>query len=409
MLEQLLKDYEEIQALNLQLNMARGKPSPKQLDISMPLLDVVTSEEALVADDGFDIRNYGIGTGLHEARVLMGSMLHADPEHIIVGGNSSLNLMYDTIARYWAFGALGEKPWSELETVKWICPVPGYDRHFAITEAFGIEMIPVDLGPSGPDMQAVEDLVQDETVKGIWCVPQYSNPSGVTYSNETVDRLASMKCAAQDFRIIWDNAYCVHDLYDETQERVADIADACNKAGCENRYLKFASTSKITFPGAGISALAASTENIAEISKHMNVQTIGHDKINQLRHVRFLKDSQGIANHMNKHADIIRPKFELVLEKLAPLADVGCTWSKPLGGYFICFAGLNGTAKHTVELAKNAGVVLTQAGAPFPYGIDPCDSIIRLAPTLPSLEELDQAMDVFVLCVKIACEQAKIS
>ena len=407
MLDQLLKDYEDIKAHGLSLNMARGKPSAEQLDLSMPMLDIFDSTSSLLAEDGTDIRNYGVGTGIAEARDLMGTMLNAPANQVIVGGNASLNLMYDAIARYWTFGALGSTPWGKLDKVSWLCPTPGYDRHFAITEDFGIKMIAIPMDEHGPNMDMVEDLVdKDETIKGIWCVPQYSNPTGITYSSEVVNRLASMKCAADDFRIFWDNAYCVHDLYSDDVERVDDIAAACVAADNEDRYIKFASTSKITFPGAGVAALAASAANIQEITKRMNVQTIGHDKINQLRHVHFLRDANGMQQHMAKHADIIRPKFELVLEHLEALHDYGCSWSKPKGGYFICFRGPDGTATRIVELAGDAGVVLTGAGAPFPYKNDPDDAVLRIAPTLPALEELKQAMDVFCLCAKIACEQA---
>ena len=353
------------------------------------------------------LRNYGILDGIDEAKVLMASMLDDDPENVIVFGNSSLNIMYDTIMRCWVFGTLGATPWSQLEEVKFLCPVPGYDRHFGVTEAFGIKMIPVPMTEDGPDMDAVKELVaNDASVKGIWCVPKYSNPGGVTYSDEVVRELASMPTAADDFRIFWDNAYTVHHLYDDAadQDQLLDIADACAQAGNPNRYFKFGSTSKVTLPGAGISALAASSENIADIKARMGVQTIGHDKINQLRHVMFLKDANGIAEHMSKHAAIIRPKFELVLETLNEgLEGTGCgSWSNPRGGYFISFDAPEGTAKRIVSLAKDAGVTMTGAGATYPYKNDPKDSNIRIAPTLPPLEELDQAMKVFVTCVKLA-------
>ena len=337
----------------------------------------------------------------------MASMLDDDPANVIVFGNSSLNIMYDTVMRCWVFGTLGATPWSQLEEVKFLCPVPGYDRHFGVTEAFGIKMIPVPMNEDGPDMDVVKELVaNDASVKGIWCVPKYSNPGGVTYSDEVVRELASMPTAADDFRIFWDNAYTVHHLYDDVtdQDQLLDIADACVEAGNPNRYFKFGSTSKVTLPGAGISAMAASPENIADIKARMGVQTIGHDKINQLRHVKFLKDADGIADHMAKHAAIIRPKFELVLETLSNgLEGTGCgSWSNPRGGYFISFDAPEGTAKRIVSLAKDAGVTMTGAGATYPYKNDPADSNIRIAPTLPPLEELDQAMKVFVACVKLA-------
>jgi DNA-binding transcriptional MocR family regulator len=310
------------------------------------------------------------------------------------------------VMRCYVFGTQGNTPWGKLGAVKFLCPVPGYDRHFAICEAFGIDMIPIAMNDDGPNMDEVERLVADESVKGIWCVPKYSNPGGVTYSDEVVRRLANMECAAADFRIFWDNAYAVHHLYDEPemQDTVLDIADACNEAGNPERYYKFASTSKVTIPGAGVAAMAASPANIAEIKKLMDSQVIGYDKINQIRHVRFLKDAEGIAKQMQAHAAIIRPRFELVLQKLEEgLADTGCaSWTKPRGGYFISFDGPEGTAKRIVGLAKDAGVVMTGAGSTWPYKNDPADSNIRIAPTLPPLDELEAAMEVFVCCVKIA-------
>lgn len=403
----LQKEYDEYCALDLSLNMARGKPAKDQLDLSMPMLDVISSSAECVDKAGTDLRNYGILDGIDEAKVLMASMLDDDPENVIVFGNSSLNIMYDTVMRCWVFGTLGATPWSQLEEVKFLCPVPGYDRHFGVTEAFGIKMIPVPMNEDGPDMNVVKELVaNDASVKGIWCVPKYSNPGGVTYSDEVVRELASMPTAADDFRIFWDNAYTVHHLYDDAadQDQLLDIADACAQAGNPNRYFKFGSTSKVTLPGAGISAMAASPENIADIKARMGVQTIGHDKINQLRHVKFLKDANGIAEHMAKHAAIIRPKFELVLDTLSNgLEGTGCgSWSNPRGGYFISFDAPEGTAKRIVSLAKDAGVTMTGAGATYPYKNDPADSNIRIAPTLPPLEELDQAMKVFVTCVKLA-------
>ena len=399
--------YAEIKAKGLSLNMARGKPAKSQLDLSLPLLLTVSTADDCFAEDGTDCRNYGVLDGLPEAKRLMASMLDAAPENVFVGGASSLTLMYDAIARYVQFGPLGDAPWGKLDNVKWLCPVPGYDRHFQITETFGFEMIPVPMNEDGPDMDLIEQLVaSDASVKGIWCVPKYSNPGGVTYSDEVVRRLASMKCAAGDFRIFWDNAYCVHHLFDETekQDRLLDIAAACEEAGTPDRYLKFASTSKITFPGAGVAALAASADNLAQIKQLINSSTIGYDKLNQLRHVKFLKDAQGIAEHMSKHAAIIRPKFELVARKLTEgLTEVGgCAWTNPRGGYFVSFDAPEGCAKRIVSLAKEAGVTMTGAGATWPYKQDPHDSNIRIAPTLPPLEELDEALDVFVCCVKLA-------
>ena len=406
-LASLQDTYNGFKAKGLSLNMARGKPASSQLDLSMPMLDIMTSASDPHAADGSDLRNYGVLDGLPEAKELMASMLEDDPANVIVFGNSSLNIMYDTIARLWMFGTQGSTPWCKLDSVKFICPVPGYDRHFGVTQEFGIEMIPVPMNDDGPDMDAVEKLAaEDASVKGIWCVPKYSNPGGVTYSDEVVRRLASMKTAAEDFRIMWDNAYTVHHLSTDPaqQDQLLDIAAACAEAGTPERYYKFASTSKVTLPGAGIAAMAASPANIAEVKKRMGVQTIGHDKINQMRHVLFLKDAQGIAEHMAKHAAIIAPKFELVLSKLeSGLTECGVgTWTKPRGGYFVSFDAAEGTAKRVVALAKEAGVTMTGAGATWPYKNDPQDSNIRIAPTLPPLEELDQALDVFVVCVKLA-------
>lgn len=403
----LVEEYQSYKAQNLSLNMARGKPGSDQLDLSLPLLDILTSHDELNASDGTDIRNYGVLDGLPEAKQLMASILDDEPERVIVFGNSSLNIMYDTIMRCWVFGTLGSAPWSSLDTVKFVCPVPGYDRHFGVTEAFGIEMVTVPMNEDGPDMDAVEALVaNDASFKGIWCVPKYSNPGGITYSDEVVRRLASMTCAADDFRIFWDNAYAVHHLYNDPaqQDQLLDIAEACAQAGNPHRYFKFASTSKITFPGAGVAAMAASAENIADIKKRMGAQAIGYDKINQIRHVRFLKDEKGIAEHMAKHANIIRPKFELVIKLLTEgLKDTGCgSWDNPRGGYFISFNAPEGTAKRIVALAKEAGVTMTGAGATYPYKNDPHDSNIRIAPTLPPLDELETAIKVFVCCVKLA-------
>lgn len=407
LLAQLENELASFKARDLKLNMARGKPSAEQLDLSMPLLEALTSYEDCISEDGTDCRNYGVLDGLPEAKRLMACMLDDEPENVIVFGNSSLTVMYDTLARCIDFGTGGCAPWANCGAIKWICPTPGYDRHFSVTEAFGIEMIPVPLNENGPDMDLVERLVaENDSVKGIWCVPKYSNPSGVTYSDEVVRRLAEMETAAEDFRIFWDNAYCVHHLFDDVteQDQLLDIADACIEAGHPDRYFKFASTSKVTFPGAGISAMAASPEIIAETKHQIGPQMIGQDKLNQLRHVRFLRDGAGIAEHMAKHAAILRPKFQLVLEKLeAELGDTGIArWTKPRGGYFISFDGIEGTARRTVELAREAGVTMTGAGATWPGGIDPHDANIRIAPTLPPLEELSVAMDVFVCCVKIA-------
>lgn len=401
----LEKQYEEYCALNLELNMARGKPSPEQLELSMPMLDCVNSTSDYRAADGTDCRNYGVLAGLPEARTFIANMLDVAPEQVIVCGASSLNVMFDTIARAWISGLGGQLPWSKLDSVKFICPVPGYDRHFAICEHFGIEMIPVELGEDGPDVAEVARLVADPAVKGIWCVPQYSNPCGYTYSDEVVRSLAALEPAASDFRIFWDNAYAVHHLYDEPtqQDHVLNIIDACADAGHPDMVFEFCSTSKVTLPGAGISAFVSSVANVNEMLAAMGAQTIGFDKLNQLRHVRFLEDAEGVAAHMSKHAELLRPRFGKVLEIFdEDLGDTGIgSWTRPRGGYFISFTGLDGTAKATVAKAKDAGVALTGAGATWPYGNDPHDSNIRIAPSFPSIEELEQAARIFTVCARM--------
>lgn len=404
---QLENEYARFCAKGLSLNMARGKPGADQLDLSMPLLTLLAKPEDCFSENGADCRNYGVLEGIPEARKLMAHLLDEDPENVIVGGNASLTMMYDVITWFLDFGTLGSKPWNRYDKIRWICPVPGYDRHFAILEHFGIEMIPVALGEDGPNMDEVERIVAlDERVKGIWCVPKYSNPSGITYSDEVVRRLASMPCAADDFRIMWDNAYAVHHLNDDAagQDRLLDIGAACREAGNLNRYVKFASTSKVTLPGAGIGAMASSAVNIADLKRHLAICSISGDKLNQLRHAKFLQDAEGIAAHMRKHAAILRPKFELVERKLSEgLAEVGaCSWSHPRGGYFVSFDAPEGTAKRIVAMAREAGVTMTGAGATWPHKQDPHDSNIRIAPTLPPLSELDEALDVFVCCVKLA-------
>lgn len=400
----LEKQYEDAKALNLALDMSRGKPAAAQLDLSMPMMSLLNEDSVLKAENGTDCRNYGVLDGIPEAKKLMADMVGAKPENVIVYGNSSLNIMYDTIVRSMLHGVLGSTPWCKLDKVKFLCPVPGYDRHFAITESFGIEMISIPMTENGPDMDMVEKYVQeDKAVKGIWCVPKYSNPQGISYSDETVRRFAALKPAAKDFRIFWDNAYCVHHIYEEKQDEILNILEECEKAGNPDMVYQFASTSKVTFPGSGVAAISTSTANIADIKKYMTLQTIGHDKINQLRHVKFLKDADGIKAHMKKQADIIRPKFEAVLEVLdKELGGLGiATWTKPNGGYFISFETLDGCAKAVVGKCKEAGVVMTGAGATFPYGKDPKDSNIRIALTLPTPEELSKAADLFVLCVKL--------
>lgn len=400
-----LKDqYKKYQGMGLNLNMARGKPCREQLDLSMGMMDTLNSDADLSCEDGTDCRNYGVLDGIHEAKVLIGAMMENKPENIIIYGNSSLNVMYDTVSRAYTHGIMGNTPWCKLDKVKFLCPVPGYDRHFAITEYFGIEMIPVQMTPTGPDMDEVERLVKDdEAIKGIWCVPKYSNPQGYSYSDETVRRFARLRPAARDFRIFWDNAYGVHHLYDGSQDYLIEILEECKKAGSPDLVYKFSSTSKITFPGSGIAAIATSLNNLEEIKAQLNYQTIGHDKVNQLRHVRFFGDLAGIKAHMKKHAAIIRPKFEAVLEALErDLEPVGIgSWTNPKGGYFISFDAPDGCAKAIVDKAKKAGVTMTKAGATYPYGKDPHDSNIRIAPTYPSLSDLKLAMDIFTVCVRL--------
>ena len=402
--ESLNKEYAEAKAKGLALDMSRGKPSAKQLDVSLGLLDTINSSSDLKALDGTDCRNYGVLDGIPEAKKLMADMMGTTPDHVIVYGNASLNIMYDQISRAYTHGILGNTPWCKLDKVKFLCPVHGYDRHFAITERFGIEMINIPMSESGPDMGMVEEYVsKDASVKGIWCVPKYSNPQGYTYSEETVKRMAALKPAAEDFRIFWDNAYVIHDLYDDNKDEIADIISECEKAGNPDMVFEFASTSKVSFPGSGIAALATSANNIADIKKQLTIQTIGHDKLNQLRHVRFFKDINGLKEHMRKHAEFMRPKFEAVESVLEEeLGGLGIgSWTEPKGGYFISFEAMDGCAKAIVAKCKEAGVKLTGAGATFPYGKDPKDSNIRIAPSFPTPEEMKQAADLFVLCVKL--------
>ena len=401
---ELEAQFEEVKAKGLKLDMSRGKPSAEQLNLSMGMMDVLNSSADLICEDGVDCRNYGGLDGIREAKQLLADMMEVPRDNVIIFGNSSLNVMYDTVARAMTHGILGSTPWCKLDKVKFLCPVPGYDRHFAITEFFGIEMINIPMTPTGPDMDLVEKYVnEDPAVKGIWCVPKYSNPQGITYSDETVFRFANLKPAAEDFRIFWDNAYCVHHLYEDKQDYLTEILMECKKAGNPDMVYKFAPTSKICFPGSGVAALAASEANLNEIRSMMQVQTIGHDKVNQLRHVRFFKDIHGIVEHMKKHADIMRPKFEAVingLEKELGGLEIG-SWIKPLGGYFISFDALDGCAKAIVAKAKEAGLVMTGAGATYPYGNDPHDSNIRIAPSYPTPEELAVATDIFVMSVKL--------
>ena len=401
---QLEKEFDEVKAKNLKLDMSRGKPSAAQLNLSMEMMDVLNSTSDLIGEDGVDCRNYGVLDGITEAKQLLADMMEVPKDNVVIFGNSSLNIMYDTIARAMTHGVLGSTPWAKLDKVKFLCPVPGYDRHFAITEHFGIEMINVPMTAEGPDMDLVEKLVaEDEAIMGIWCVPKYSNPQGITYSDETVHRFATLKPAAKDFRIFWDNAYGIHHLYEDKQDYLTEILMECKKAGNPDMVYKFSSTSKISFPGSGIAAIAASDANLKEIREMMKVQTIGHDKLNQLRHVRYFKDIHGMVEHMKKHADIMRPKFDAVLETLDRELgglEIG-SWIAPRGGYFISFDAMEGCAKAIVAKAKEAGVVMTGAGATFPYGKDPKDSNIRIAPSYPTPEELKTAAEIFVLSVKL--------
>lgn len=402
--EDLNKQYEEAKAKGLKLDMSRGKPSPSQLDMERDFLEVIRSDTDLKTSSGVDCRNYGLLDGIPEAKKLMADMIGVSEDMIIVFGNSSLNIMYDTVARSMLFGVLGSTPWCKLDKVKFLCPVPGYDRHFAITEQFGIEMINIPMTCDGPDMDLVEKYVnEDPAVKGIWCVPKYSNPQGYTYSDETVRRFAALKPAAEDFRIYWDNAYAIHDLYEDRSDQLLEILGECEKIGNADMVYEFVSTSKVTFPGSGISALASSKANLDSIKNTMTIQTIGPDKLNQLRHVLYFKDIEGMKAHMMKHAAIMRPKFEAIEEVLLRELDgleIG-SWTKPSGGYFISFEAMEGCAKEIVSRCKDAGVVLTGAGATYPYKNDPKDSNIRIAPTFPSEEELSIATDLFVLCVKL--------
>lgn len=402
--EELNAQYKQYQEKGLKLDMSRGKPNAEQLDLAMGMMDVLHSNSDLICEDGTDCRNYGVLDGIPEAKKLIGDMLNVPADNLIIYGNSSLNIMYDTISRSMTHGVMGGTPWCKLDKVKFLCPAPGYDRHFAITECFGIEMIYVPMTAEGPDMDMVETLVsEDEAIKGIWCTPKYSNPQGITYSEETVRRFARLKPAAKDFRIYWDNAYGVHHLYEHCQDHLLEILEECRQAGNPDIVYEFCSTSKISFPGSGVAALATSENNIVDIKNRMKHQTIGYDKINQLRHVRFYKDIHGLSKHMEKHAAIIRPKFEAVLEVLdreLQGLEIG-SWFKPNGGYFIAFDTMDGCAKKVVERAKEAGVIMTPAGATYPYGKDPHDSNIRIAPTYLTLEDLIIATQLFVLCVKL--------
>lgn len=404
---ELEKKYEEVKSLGLSLDMSRGKPGKEQLDLSIDMLGVMTTAEECIGENGFDCRNYGVLDGIPECKKLFAELLQVDTKNIIIGGSSSLNLMYDYLNQCMYLGVGGGTPWSKQGKVKFICNVPGYDRHFAITEFFGIEMISVEMDEAGPDVEKIAELVKDPMVKGMFCVPKYSNPNGVTYSDERVKALASLKPAAKDFRVIWDNAYIIHELTD-TPDSLLNIFDVCKEFGTEDNFVEFTSTAKISFPGAGVSAIAASDNNIAEIKKRLNFQTISYDKLNQLRHVKYFKNVDGIKAHMDKHAAIIAPKFNMVLDMLEKeIAPLGIgEWVKAKGGYFISYNTVGSSAKRIGELCKNAGLVLTTVGATYPYGVDPEDKNIRIAPTFPSVENLEKAMEVFCLCAKLSAVEA---
>ena len=395
--------YDELKSRGLSLNMARGKPGTDQLDMNRPMMDLLRSDSDYVSD-GIDVRNYGNLEGIPACRRLFAELLGVRPENIFVGGSASLQLMYDTISKVYLFGrGKGAAPWAKLEKVRWLCPAPGYDRHFTISEAFGMEMIPIPLNSEGPDMELVEELVRNPAVKGMWCVPKFSNPDGIVYSEKTIRRIAAMETAADDFLLMWDNAYCVHEFAAEYRP-LPDILSLCAEYGHPERVFEFASTSKITFPGAGISCFACSEENMAWMKKLLNAQIISYDKVNQLRHVRYLRDREGVLALMKRHAEILRPKFACVLDALdREIAPLGIArWEKPVGGYFVSVNCMPGTAMETWRLCKEAGLTMTKAGATYPYGRDPQDSNLRVAPSLPPVEQLEQAMEIFCTSLKLA-------
>ncbi len=396
--------YEDAKGKGLKLDMSRGKPAVDQLDMCRDMFDTINSKSDLKATDGLNVCNYGVLDGIPETKQLMADLMEVNADNVIVFGNSSLTIMYDTVSRSVTHGVLGSTPWCKLEKVKFLCPTPGYDRHFAITQHFGIEMITIPMTEKGPDMDLVEKYVaEDDSIKGIWCVPKYSNPQGYSYSNETVKRFAALKPAAKDFRIFWDNSYAIHDLYEDKKDTILDILGECEKAGNPDMVYEFSSTSKISLAGAGVAAMASSKANLASVKACMSIQTIGYDKVNQLRHARYFKDISGMKNHMKKHAELLRPKFEAVISVLdKELTGLGIgEWTRPNGGYFISFDAMEDCAKAIVTKCKEAGMVLTGAGATFPYGKDPKDSNIRIAPSFPTTEEMIMATNLFVLCVKL--------
>lgn len=402
-LSNIREKLEAFSQMGLSLDLTRGKPGNDQLAISEEMLGVISCGDDCISNNGIDCRNYGILDGIPETKKLFSELLDIPEKCLIIGGNSSLNIMFDTVARAMLFGVYGgKKPWCQQGEIKFLCPSPGYDRHFAICEAMGIKMIPVDMTPEGPDMDTVEKLVSsDASIKGIWCVPKFSNPEGYTYSDETVERFARLKPAADDFRIFWDNAYAVHEIYDEKVE-LLDIFKTCKKYGTEDSVFFFASTSKISFPGSGVAIMAASENNIIQIKPILSAQTIGFDKINQMRHVKYFNNADGVHAHMKRHADIIRPRFEAVINAFRRELTGIATWTEPKGGYFIDLSVADGCAKRVFRLAADSGVTLTKAGASYPYGYDPNDRHLRIAPTFPAFEDLVSAVEILCLCVKAA-------
>ena len=401
--EMVSKSFEEVKKKNLKLDMSRGKPGKAQLDLVSDILTVLSTPDDCM-DGGLDVRNYGELSGIPSCRRLFAELLGTKPEEIFVGGNASLNLMTDVISKGFTHGLLhSPRPWSREETVKFLCPSPGYDRHFKVTESFGMELITIAMTETGPDMDAVEEAVKDPAVKGIWCVPKYSNPQGIIYSDETIARLAALKPAAPDFTIMWDNAYCIHE-FDGDFVPFQDILTLCREAGNPDMVYEFASTSKVTLPGAGVAVFATSEANMAYMKKLLTIEVISYDKVNQLRHVRYLKDKAHTLELMKKHAAVMKPKFDAVADALdREIKPLGIgSWCRPKGGYFISYDAMPGTAKRALALCKEAGVVMTGAGATFPYGVDPQDSNIRIAPSLPPVSELEAAIEVFCICVRMA-------